>query len=93
MKTLWVLEVREQFSIQELTSACSASYFREMGLLGLGMHFQLLLRVRDRCHRSPVLALCVCPGLQLNPSSEGSFWAFCSSLEVFSGFTVALQGL
>lgn len=72
---LWVLEVRQPFPIHELTSACSASYFREMGLLGLGVYLQLLPHVRDRCHCSIVLALCVCPGLQLNPRSECSFWA------------------
>lgn len=38
-------------------------------------------------------ALCVCPGLQVNPSSACSSGVLCSQLENFPGFTVALQGL
>lgn len=42
---LWVLEVRERFLIRELTSACSASYFSEMGLLSLhvGIHLHVAM--------------------------------------------------
>lgn len=70
---LWGLKGREYVSTNELPSACSAACFRGMELLGLGVHLQLLPHVRHWCHCSPVLAPCVCPGLQINLSSDCIF--------------------